>query len=305
MAPAGKKSRREIRVYWRVFQDFVSDGRGGKRFLRPAEVAALDGTIVTGGSHTGIPINVPRTKKLRDNMMAARKIAADRGVDLCMLIMTRPDHYVEIEGQETVPGFSDKWVFRTPVTDYRLDVERFESRGWKLQPRPHVSREFIKRVSMNGDMKPNFYGAVSRSERTYAINGVLVDLRDPEYRRWQLDWLESLVEFVGADGVAFGIKTGWHANPMYHPKASPSGRYGGPLSQTPYGEGEYERAVNAWVLEATERGLRVAVRDSTPGVGGPGSWFPPEMEAAIEGYYEPIMLHGNSVIRNLIRRSHE
>jgi hypothetical protein len=304
-APAGAKRRRQIPVYWRVFQDLVPDGRGGHRFLSPEEVVELGGDIVAGGSYTGVPIDVPRTKKLRDNMTAARRLAVERGTDLCQLIMTRPDHYVEIEGAETVPGFSDDWIFRTPVAGYRQDVERFESRGWTAQPLPYVSRKFMTRVSKNGEMKPNFYGSISRTERRYGVNGVLVDLRDPEYRRWQLDWLESLVEFVGADGVAFGIKTGWHANPMHYPKASPTGRYGGPLSDTPYGEGEYERAVEAWILEARERGLRVAVRDSTPGAGGPGAWFSPELEAAIEGHYVPILLPGNSTIRDLIRRSLE
>jgi hypothetical protein len=290
-------------VYWRAFQELVPDGGGGQRFLSPEEVVSLGGDLVAGGSFTGIPIDVPRTQRLRDNMASARRIAAERGVELCQLILSRPDHYVEMERAGTVPGFLDEWILRTPASKYQKDVKRFESRGWSVLPQDFVSKKFMTRITANPEMKANFYGPAVASRQQYEINGVLVDLRDPNYRSWQLDWLQSLVKFVGADGVAIGIKTGWHAWPMHYPKASPDGRYGGPLSDTPYGEGEYEAATKAWILEAKERGLRILVRDSTPGPGGPGAWFPPELEEAIVGHYEPISLPGNSTIRELIRRS--
>jgi len=290
-------------VYWRAFQELVPKEGGAQRFLSPEEVVSLGGDIVAGGSFTGIPPDVPRTKRLRENMANARRIAAERGVELCQLILSRPDHYVEMEGAGTVPGFLDAWILRTPVSEYQEDVKRFESNGWSVVPQDFVSKRFMTRIMANPEMKPNFYGPVVMSRRQYEINGVLVDLRDPAYRRWQLDWLQSLVKFLGADGVAVGIKTGWHARPMHYPKASPDGRYGGPLSDTPYREGEYEAAITAWIVEAKQRGLRILVRDSTPGPGGPGAWFPPELENAIVGRYEPISLPGNSTIQKLIRHS--
>jgi hypothetical protein len=92
---------------------------------------------------------------------------------------------------------------------------------------------------------------------------------------------------------------------MYHPKASPWGRHGGPLSDTPYGPGEYEAAVTAWVREAQARGLAIYLQDSTPGQGGADSWYPEELIEAIAGRFKPIPLSRSARLQRILSRTEE
>ncbi len=293
----------EIDMLWRALQELVPDGRGGQRFLRPEEVVEFGGDIIAGGRFTGIPVDVPRTRRLRDDIARARQLATEQGVSLRLHVTSRPDHYVEQSGSGVVPGFHDAWILRSQVAVVREDRARFESQGWSIESVDFVSNDFLARVRETDAGQPNYYGPVEPDRRRYKINGVLVDLRNPNYRRWQLDWLESLVEFTGADGVAVPLKTGWHAYPMYHAKASPSGRHGGPLSDTSYGPGEYEAAVTAWVREARARGLAIYLQDSTPGQGGPDAWYPAELIEAIAGRYKPILVNRSLRLRRILSRA--
>lgn len=288
-------------MYWRAFQELVPDELGKPRFLEPSEIVALGGDVIAGGTFTGIPNDVPRSRQLRDDMAEARRLAARRGVDLRLHVTVRPDHYVELAGADIVPGFNEEWIFRTTREKYENDLRRFESKGWSVDVADFVSKTFIYRERSLRSDAPHFYGPVFPAKRRYEINGVLVDMRNPDYRRWQLDFLESFVKFTGADGVAVILKTGWYAPPMHYPKASPDGQWGGPLSDTPYGAGEYERAVTAWVGEAKARGLKIYLQDSTPGAGGPGAWYTPELEAAVAGHFKPIPLVGNPEVQRVMR----
>ena len=79
-------------MLYRAFQGTVPDGAGGTRFLSAEEVVDRGlRHVVAGSSFSGIPADVPRTRRLRDDIKAARKLAAERGVEIEFYISSRPD----------------------------------------------------------------------------------------------------------------------------------------------------------------------------------------------------------------------
>lgn len=279
-------------VYFYAFQHLVQKNGRKPRLLTPAEVVALGKDVIAGGSWSGVPVDTPRTKRLRDNIIAAKRLIARGASPIKFFVAIRPDHYTELAKTARVEGFKDRWLLWTRASQYKRDVARFDTAGWTVQAFPFVSPTFLQRVrSSRPNEQPCLYGRVESSTRRFLVNGALADLRSTDYRRWQVAWAARLAAYVHADGFTIGFKPGWEAAPMARPPAFPrAGDPGGPLSPTVYAPGEWETAITAYAQELSALGLPILVRDSTPGRGGPTAWFTDALRRAVTARYKPLKL---------------
>ena len=235
------------------------------------------------GVRTAWPIGDTWTSTLRDKTAATHRAAAERGVPLRVFVKIRPDHYRELPDSVARPGFDDGWLMAIPRARFEGDRARYASAGWGVGFADIVSPAFVARVlPEGGSTAPCLYGYNEARDKQFVTVGALTDLRNPAYRRWQIAWVQELMRFTGADGVTIGVKSSWHASPMTKPVAAP-GNAGGPLSQTPYGPGEFERAMGDYVVELAATGVPVTVVEGAVGPSGRFGWVTPAVRNALLG----------------------
>jgi hypothetical protein len=249
----------------------------------PAEVASLGGDVLAYGVHTGIPVTAKWNASNREKIREAKRIAAEKGIRIRFFVGARPDVYTEHEGFGSVPGFRDAWIMHISRSQYLKDRARFTSAGWTVDFVSSMSPRFMSRVLADPKRAPAFYGFRDPKEKSFRITNLLADVRNPEYRVWHIAWVRELLAYTGAEGVKVAVKTGWHANPQVVECAGPETRYNGPLSPTPYGPGEFEEAMGAYLVELASYGIPIVVAERPPGKGGLGAWYPPRVRAAVLG----------------------
>lgn len=93
-----------------------------------------------------------------------------------------------------------------------------------------------------------------------AVQPLLMDLRNPEYRAWAAEASRVLVEATGADGVEFSAKTFWYEDASEGGSDEAARAFGWPR-QSPYGPGEFVEAMRAYVRELHALGVVALVQE--------------------------------------------
>jgi hypothetical protein len=292
-ATTGRSERLpSIWMYSRIFQSPVPGGAqagpagaqpGRSRAFTPAEVAALGGDVLAYGVRSGAPVEAAWNRQNRDKILAAKRIAAEQGVPIRFYVSARPDTYMEHGQWGVAPGFKDEWIMRTTRSQYERDVARFSSEGWRVEFASWVDRGFRSRILADPETAPCFYGFRRPLDKRLDVTELLADVRNPEYRAWHVAWVRELLAYTGAEGVVVAVKTGWHAKPMFVARVGPDTRWDGPLSPTPYGAGEFEAAMGAYLVELAAFGIPIVSEERPPGSGGFGAWYGPDVRAALLG----------------------
>jgi hypothetical protein len=194
----------------------------------------------------------------------------------------------DMDGSKGEMPFDTDWIMRVPaalhdqvVTDIWDGRDPFREDlswpGW-------FDRDAVRALNTPTE-KIALYGGVNNrgapvGDESLRVSAVVMDLRIPEYRAWSIKYLLYRLEDGGIDPgegfrLSLGPKPGWHAyydgpgsgHSCYlgtlgdgsavntwagiaQPACSDGSAPGGPFHPTQYGPGEFEAAINAWILEA-------------------------------------------------------
>jgi hypothetical protein len=194
----------------------------------------------------------------------------------------------DMDGSKGDMAFDTDWIMRVPrelhnqvVNDIWGGRDPFdEDLSWPTW----IDRDAVQALN-TPDEKIALYGGVNNrgapiGDETFRAVRVVMDLRIPEYRDWKIKYLLYRLEDGGIEpGENFRLslpsKPGWHTyydgpdsgNACYlgaltdgtpvnnwagiaQPACSDGRAPGGLFHPTQYGPGEYEAALNAWILDA-------------------------------------------------------
>jgi hypothetical protein len=194
----------------------------------------------------------------------------------------------DMDGSKGDMPFDTDWIMRVP-TELHDQVVNDIWGGWDPFNEDLSWPFWADRDAVQGlntpDEKIALYGGVNNKgapfgDEIFRAAQVVMDLRIPEYRDWSIKYLLYRLEDGGIDpGESFRLavtpKSGWHTyydgpdsgdacylGPLTdgtpvnswagiaQPVCSNGRAPGGPFHPTQYGPGEFEAALNAWILEA-------------------------------------------------------
>lgn len=195
--------------------------------------------------------------------------------------------YCTWEGAMTDAPFDPGWIVTIPRSEHRWAVDRiwggdetrdpWSPKGARLWPE-WVDREAIAAVNTE-DRVAALYGPVKdrdqsmvRTDYAFNVSAALMDMREPGYRAWAVKKMIADLQVMGIDpgeraAIQYAYKPGWHVYfeggdsgarcsvagaHMWTGPANPCAGMrppGGPFARTPYGPGEFEKALNAMLLE--------------------------------------------------------
>jgi hypothetical protein len=194
----------------------------------------------------------------------------------------------DMDGSKGDMPFDTDWIMRVPTELHNQVVDDIwggrdpfnEDLSW-----PRWFDRYAVQALNTRDEKIALYGGGSNrgaplGDEIFRVRKVVMDLRIPEYRDWSIKYLFYRLEDGGIDpGESFRLsvspKPGWHTyydgpdsghacyiGPLTdgtpvnawagiaQPVCSNGRAPGGPFHPTQYGPGEFEAALNAWILEA-------------------------------------------------------
>ena len=325
----------------------------------PAQIGSVGGNMMSLWTARGYPIHNELWDGRLAQMRAARDTAGDADVPLRFFVSARPDlHGVPPPGfvdlwmpgetghdpadplqQVPVAGFDEGWLFASPRATVEAQLGAFAS----IVPKSVSSCELLWKPLWGTDLfdpgwvasqcsgaqsgpgsplfsglAPHMYASVSGT--TLNVGQVQPDLNAAAYRAWDIDQTLDTVEYLGADGVFLGMKTGWHAwfggtspeqdpaypCPSYTAGSIPGSTIGGPVSCTPYGPGEFETGMGAWIQELRAaararfgRELAILVNEAPDGEHDKflaGSWYPAAVREELAGESRSLTLPCDIVV---------
>jgi hypothetical protein len=191
------------------------------------------------------------------------------------------------EGAMEGAPFDTDWIMKISRTEHQWSVDHiwggdsskdpWSPEGADLWPK-WIDRAAIAQVNTSMRVAA-LYGSVRDRDDSavsidYApkVSGALMDLREPEYRAWSIKKLIADLQVMGVDPgesavIQYTYKPGWHTyydgpksgdrcfvqhSHMWTGPANPCNGIrptGGPFARTPYGPGQFEKALNAMLLE--------------------------------------------------------
>jgi hypothetical protein len=196
----------------------------------------------------------------------------------------------DMDGSKGDMPFNTDWIMRVPTTLHNQVVNDIwggrdpfnEDVSWSSW---WFDRDAVQALNTSAE-KIALYGGVNNrgapiGDESLRVSAVVMDLRIPDYRDWSIKYLLYRLEDGGIDPgesfrLAVGPKPGWHTyydgpdsgdacylGPLTdgtpvstwagiaQPACSNGEAPGGPFHPTQYGPGEFEAALNAWILEAS------------------------------------------------------
>ncbi len=195
-----------------------------------------------------------------------------------------------MDGSKGDAPFDTSWIMRVPAALHDQVVDdlwagRDSFQGNNANWPPYVDRSELESLN-TAEERVALYGSVALEDPEeldgrFVVTAVVMDLRIPEYRTWNVKLLLYKLEDFGiSPGEPFTLlltyKPGWHtwyegpdsgddcylgtlsngssvnmwAGPAH--VCAPGKAPGGPFHPTQYGPGEYEAAINAWLTELIE-----------------------------------------------------